>query len=153
MAMVKLTGEIPPHSPPRTDEQRFERLLEDVINSAYRHTVKIKDSVFLNGLVRMCEVVLIFLALLFIDSSPALAWWSCMAVMALLVLDLTFEPSRVALRHAVRAGKLTEVAFYMRETALPVDEYDVIYFEEKARNAGADEFDFSLTNIAKQSRN
>lgn len=133
--------------------ERFAQLSAQVVNAAYGHTVKIKDYVFWSRLARIVAIVLIFTVLQILESSPKMAVWLCLVGLAGLLLDLIYTPDRVALRHAVRAGKLTELAFYMREVTQPPDEDEIKRWQQKATDAGADELDQALANIALQPRN
>lgn len=130
--MVDLTHSIPPHRPPVTVAERVEVMRRCVVHSAHSHGVHTVDFRFFDAVARIGSIVGVFTALALVERSQHAAWWVLLAVLALLVLNIAFNPTAQALHHARREGALREMVADFDTIAMPIDPDALTRYESRA---------------------
>lgn len=131
--MVDLTYGAPPNRPPATDAERVEDLHRRVIHAAHSHWVHTMDFKFFGTVARLGSIVGVFAALALVERSPHAAWWWLVIVLALLALDIVFNPAEQALRHARREGALREMAADLGTIETPIYAASVERYDSRAK--------------------
>lgn len=130
--MVDLTRSTPTHRLPVTDTERVDAMRQCVDYCAHSHRMHTVDFKLFGTVARIVSIVGVFTSLALVERSPQAAWWWLLAVFALLVLDIAFNPAAQALRHARREGALREMVADLETIATPIDANALTRYELRA---------------------
>ncbi|MHB8949313.1 MAG: hypothetical protein ACYC4S_09635 [Rhodoferax sp.] len=131
--MVDLNYSTPAHGPLfATDAERVEAMRRCVGHSAHSHRMHTVDFKFFDAVVRLGSIIGVFTALALVERAPHSAWWLLLGVLALLVLNIAFNATDKALRHARHEGALREMLADLDTNGSPIDADELTRYESRA---------------------